>query len=110
MRAGGKRVSDRYVLHSDLVSAAVYLQQIRLGVERLLVEIRKEVTDRELVFALNIISLEHELVVGPMLAGPQVGDLLKGSVGEGDGVQEILRDRAEPAGGNAVTGKWRVVV
>ena len=88
--AGVVGVGHGDILHPYLVAAPVYLQQIRLGVEGLLVEIRKEVAERELVVASDIVPLQHELVVRPMLAGPQVSDLLRGSVGERDGVQEVL--------------------
>ena len=84
MGAGVIGVGHRDVLHPHLVTASVDLQQIRLGVERLLVEIRKEVTDGELVVASDVISLEHELVISPMLAGTKIIDFLARPVGERD--------------------------
>src|SRR5579859_1667503 len=110
VRASVISVGHSDVLHAHLVAAAVYLQQIRLGIKWLLVEIRKEVADGELVVAPDIISLEHELIIGPVLAGAKIIDLLEWPVGERKGIQEELRHRTDPVGGNLIVWKRRVVV
>src|SRR5579864_8895549 len=110
MGGGIVRVRHGDVLHPHLVAAVVYLQQIRFGVEWLLVEIRKKVADRKLILALDVICFQHELVIGPVLAGSKIVDLLELSVGKRDRLQEILGNRTEATGRNLVAGEGSIAV
>src|SRR5215469_9176941 len=102
MWANRIRVGYRDVLYPHLIAVPINLQKVPFGLERLLVKIGEEVPAADLMLAPNVVHLDHELVVGLMLARAQVSDLIAGAVGQWNFVQKELRHGAQPGCRNLV--------
>src|ERR1035438_2904941 len=62
------------------------------------------------MLAANVVHLDHELVIVLDLRRPGISELLSGTIGQRNIVQQILGHRAKPAGWNLVIRERCVTV
>src|SRR5581483_11781336 len=67
--------------------------------------LRIKISTAQVVLAADVVDLGHELLVCLDSGWTQIGDLAVRPVGQRNVLKEILRGRAELAGGNLVAGK-----